>query len=131
MAKVAATGSSVVYNALTVGALKSIGAVKPTAGEIDMTTLDSSGGYREFAQGFKDGGEVVLSGIHSTSDTGQEGIRTNFGTGDVDACVITFPDSTTVSFNAWVKSYEIGAAEVDGAVGFGATLRITGAVTVA
>lgn len=131
MAKVAATGSSIVYNSLTIGALKSIGEVSPTGSEIDMTTLDSSGGYKEFAQGFKDGGEVTLTGIHSTSDTGQAGVRTNFGTGDVDACVITFPDSTTVSFNAWVKSYSIGAAEVDGAVGFKAVLRITGAVTVA
>lgn len=43
---------------------------------------------------------------------------------------IAFADGTEVSFSAFVKSHVIGAAEVDGAVGFGATLRITGGVTV-
>ena len=43
---------------------------------------------------------------------------------------ICFADGTTVGFTAFVRSHTIGAAEVDGAVGFGAVLRITGAVTV-
>ena len=43
---------------------------------------------------------------------------------------ITFPDGTIVAFNGYVKAHTIGAAEVDGAVGFGAVLRVTGAVTV-
>ena len=44
---------------------------------------------------------------------------------------VTFPDSTAVSFTAFVKSYGLGAAQVDGAVGFSAVLRLVGGVTVA
>jgi len=43
---------------------------------------------------------------------------------------ITFPESAGgATFNAYVKSYTLGAADVDGIVGFGATLRISGVVT--
>jgi predicted secreted protein len=115
---------------ITVGKLTSIGEVSPDSSEIDVTTLDSANGYREFIQGLKDSGEIALAGFHDSADTGQTGMRTAFGTGAVGAAVITFPDNTTVSFNAFVKGHTIGAAEVDGAVGFGATLRITGAITV-
>ena len=47
---------------ITVGNLSSIGEVGGDSDEIDVTTLDSTGGYREFLQGFKDAGEIVLSG---------------------------------------------------------------------
>jgi hypothetical protein len=48
----------------------------------------------------------------------------------VNPVVITFPNSAGgATFNAYVKSFTIGSADVDGIVGFGATLRISGAVT--
>lgn len=131
MAKTKALGTTISFNSKAIGGLTSIGEVSPGADEIDVTTLDSADGYKEFLQGLKDGGEVTLAGHHVNADVGQVEIRTGFGSGDVDAVVITFPDNTTATFSAWVKGYKIGAAEVNGAVGFGATLRITGAVVVA
>lgn len=113
-----------------VGKLTSIGEIAPSAEELDVTTLDSTGGYREYVQGFRDSGELELSGFHDGDDAGQSALRAAFATGAAGAAVITFPDGTTVSFSAFVKSHTIGAAEVDGAVGFGAVLRITGGVTV-
>lgn len=132
MAKIRALGTAITFNSKTIGSLTSIGEVSPDSDELDSTTLDSAGNYREFIQGFKDGGEVSLTGYYDSADSGQAEIITGYGTGDIDATVITLPSAAgTISFNAWVKSFSLGSADVDGVVGFGATLRITGAVTVA
>ena len=131
MAKTKALGTTITFNAKAIGGLSSIGEVAVSSDEIDVTTLDSADGYKEILQGIKDGGEVALSGHYVTGDVGQVELRTGFGSGDIDEAVITFPDNTTVTFDAFVKGFSIGAAEVNGAVGYGATLRITGAPEVA
>ena len=130
MAKQRALGTTVTINAKQIGSLTSVGEVTPDSEELDATTLDSSGGYREYIQGFKDSGELPLTGYLDKLDVGQVEIRTAYGTGATHLIVITYPDSTKVQFNAYVKSYTMGAAEVDGLVGFGAALRISGPVTV-
>jgi predicted secreted protein len=130
MAKVKALGTTITFNSLAIGGLTSIGEVSVTSDEIDTTSLDSADGYKEVAQGIKDAGEVPLTGFYVNADVGQVGLRTGFGTGDVDAVVITYPDDTTVSGNAFVKGFAMGPAEVNGAIGFSATLRFTGAVDV-
>ena len=43
--------------------LTSINGLELSADTIDVTTLDSDGGYREFIGGFKDAGEVSLEGF--------------------------------------------------------------------
>ena len=130
MAKVRALGTTISFKAKTIGALTSIGEITPDSEELDATTLDSQGGYREFLQGFKDSGEVALSGYYKKTDVGQQELITGYGTGDEEEVVIAFPDDAGgATFNAYVKSYTLGAADVDGIVGFGATLRISGEVT--
>ena len=130
MAKTRALGTTITFNSKTIGALTSIGEITPDSEELDATTLDSTGGYREFLQGFKDSGEVTLSGYYDKTDLGQQELITGYGTGNVKAVAIVFPNSNGgATFNAYVKSFTLGAADVDGIVGFGATLRISGAVT--
>ena len=130
MAKTRALGTTITFNAKTIGSLTSIGEITPDSEELDATTLDSQGGYREFLQGFKDSGEVTLSGYYDKADAGQQELITGYGNGEAKAVVITFPNSNGgATFNAYVKSFTLGAADVDGIVGFGATLRISGAVT--
>lgn len=115
---------------VTVGKLTSVGEIAPEAEELDVTTLDSEGGYREYLQGFKDAGELEVSGYHHKNDAGQTALRTAFDTSAPGKVEIAFPDGTKASFSAYVKSHSIGSAEVDGAIGFGATLRLTGRVTI-
>ena len=115
---------------MAVGKLTSVGEIRPEAEEIDITTLDSTGGYREFMQGFRDSGEVELSGYHDAKDEGQKAVRSAFASGKSGAFIIEFPDATTVSFSGFIKSHAVGSAEVDGAVGFGAVVRISGPVVV-
>jgi predicted secreted protein len=132
MAKTRALGTTITFNAKNIGALTSIGEITPDSEDRDATTLDSQGGYREFLQGFKDSGNCTLSGYYDKADAGQAALIAAYATGATHPVVITFPSAGgTVTFNAYVKSVTVGAAEVDGLVGFGADLRITGAVTVA
>lgn len=113
-----------------IGRLTSIGEITPDSEELDVTTLDSTGGYREYLQGFKDSGELEVEGYHDGNDAGQAALRAAYDSGQAGAVKITFPDGTQVAFSGYVKAHTIGAAEVDGAVGFGATFRISGGVTV-
>ena len=110
--------------------LTEVGEIAPDSEQLDVTTLDSDGGYREYLQGFRDSGEVELSGFHQKGDAGQAALREAYESGEAGAVEVDFPDGTKVTFSAIVKSHTIGAAEVDGAVGFGAALRITGGVAV-
>lgn len=113
---------------VAVGRLSSIGEVSPDAEELDVTTLDSTDGWREYIQGYKDAGTISVEGFHDGADAGQAALILAYRTGAVGAFVIEFPDGATAGFSAFVKSYTLGAAEVDGAVGFAAEMRITGAV---
>ena len=125
-----AKGTILKYNGAVVGKLTAVGEIAPDSEELDVTTLDSAGGYREFLQGYRDSGTVELTGFHEKGDAGQAALRTAYESGAVGSVDVDFPDGTQVSFRAYVKSHTLGAAEVDGAVGFGAVLRVTGAVTV-
>lgn len=114
---------------VTVGKVVSIGEIGGDSQEIDVTTLDSQGGYREYAQGYKDAGSLAVQGYHDGTDAGQAALQAAFDSGEAGAVEIVFSDGATASFSAFVKRYALGAAKVDGAVGFSATLRITGKVT--
>ena len=138
MSKLRALGTTISYlpaynstDAVTlIGSLTSIGEITPDSEELDATTLDSANGYREYIQGFKDSGELSLSGYHDTASAGQATMRTLYASGASGYFWATFPDQTTVAFNAYVKGYSDGSADVDGVVGFGCTLRISGKVQV-
>lgn len=113
---------------VSIGCLRSISEIKADSEAVDVTTLDASGGYRVYAQGLKDMGEVTLEGYFDASQTGQTTLRTLYSSGAAVPFTVTFPDQTAFTFSAFVKSYAVGAAEVDQVVGFTAVLRLTGGV---
>lgn len=113
---------------LVIGNLTSIGEIGADADEIDVTTLDSTGGYREFIPGFKDAGEVALSG-YFVKGKNHDKIIELFDSGEARNGIINFPSGTKITFPCFVKSYKVGPEEVDGAVGFSASLRVTGKPT--
>ena len=139
MPKMRALGTSITYapaytsdnnETVVIGSLTSIGEISPDSEELDATCLDSAGGYREFLQGFKDSGELSLTGFHDPAKAGQATMRTLYGSGVSGYFWVTFPDQTVVAFTAYVKSHTMGAADVDGIIGFGTTLRVSGLVQV-
>ena len=116
-------------NSILIGALRSISEIKADSEAVDVTTLDAAGGCRVYAQGLKDMGEVTLEGFYEPSNQGQAALRTLYASGAAAPFTVTFPDNSSLSFTAFVKSHAVGAASVDGAVGFTAVLRLTGGVT--
>lgn len=114
---------------VTVGKLTKVGEIAPEAEEVDVTTLDSTGGYREYMQGWRDAGTIAVSGFFDSGDAGQTALRTAFASGAAGAFEVAFADGSKSAFSAFVKRFSIGSAEVDGAVGFSAQLRTTGAIT--
>ncbi len=116
---------------VAVGRLTKVGEIAPQAEELDVTTLDSQGGYREYMQGMRSAGTLEISGFLDQENAGQAAIRAAFDSGDAGAFQVIFADGSQAQFSAFVKQYAIGSAEVNGAIGFSAALRITGAVSFA
>lgn len=93
---------------------------------IDVTTLTSASGYREFIPGLKDGGTLEISGNFLIADPGQIILRA--GSDTVQAVIITLSDATEISFNAFIQPPSEDNP-LDDKVGFTASLKITGAIT--
>ena len=118
--------------AKTVGGLSSIDGISVSSDEVEVTSLDNADGYREYLQGFKDGGEVPLSGFLDGANDGQDELYTLLESGAVTAMSIVFPAAIgkTWSFNAFVKEFTT-SVDVDGAITFEATVRVSGKPTLA
>lgn len=116
---------------VTVAGLTSIGGLELSADTIDVTTLDSAGGYREFIAGFKDAGEVAIEGyLNAAVGKGQKELHTLFESGAVEAFVIKFPAATKTSweFDGIVTGFSTGA-ELEDPLAFSATIKVSGAPT--
>ena len=95
----------------------------------DVTSLDSTGGYREFKPGFRDGGEVTL-GMNFTI-AGYDTMNDDFEDDSSREYRITFPntEATTMDFDAYVTSLGIGTP-LDDKITADVTLKITGQVRI-
>ena len=59
----------------------SISGPEESKDELDDTTLDSAGGYKEFVSGLKDGGSMTLALNYNPADTGQAALQTDYAAG--------------------------------------------------
>lgn len=123
-------GTKLTLGTTDVGELTSIGGLELSADTIDTTNLSSDGGYREFIGGFKDGGEVSVSGYFAPDDAGQAAMYAAYESGAVQACKIVFPTSLGASweFNAVVTGFSTGA-DLEDALSFEGTLKVSGKPT--
>lgn len=125
-----AVGTQLLKGSEAIAGLKSISGPNLSSEQIDVTTLDSEGGYREFIGGFKDGGEVSLSGFFDPES--QAGLQADFESQKATAFTIRFPEAMgyTWNFQAVVTSFQTGA-ELEDAISFEATLKVSGKPTLA
>lgn len=132
MAKVRSVGTTFKIGETTattaIGGLTSIGGVEISSDTVDVTALDSEGGYREFIAGFKDAGEVSLEGYLDDEDLGQAAAYTALEGGKVQKCEIEFPNGSTWTFDGIITGFSTGASLED-AVSFGATVKVSGKPT--
>jgi hypothetical protein len=110
MPKYLAFGSSLAYNSIDVGNIRNFGSPDATKEEVDVTDHDSTGGYREFLPGLRDGGTITVECNHNPDDLGQTAMVTDFNASGntTRECVITLvtgasaSGTVTVTFDAFV-----------------------------
>lgn len=138
MSNIRAMGTSLIKkksgseaNNWTVGSLTSIGEIGVEIEEIDITTLDSPNGAKEFMSGDMDAGELSLAGYikSSTDESTVTKMMSLISSGSTESWEIVFPSGAKWSFNAFVKSFKTAEATTDGLVGFSASLRVSGLPT--
>ena len=119
--------SSEVFTA--VAEVVSIGGPSLSAEFIDVTNLDSTGGYREYIRGFRDGGQVTLN-----MNWNQASFSLFLGDYQTAGSVnyqIVFADAgaTTVDFAGFVTDMPM-SIPTDDKVSLDVTIKVTGQVTV-
>ncbi|WNF31637.1 phage tail tube protein [Aeribacillus composti] len=123
-----AIGTKLKKGTTVIGELTSIGGLELSADTLDTTTLDSDGGYRTFVTGFKDAGEVSISGYFNPQH--HKGLYDDFEAGTEQQYTIEFPPKIGAKweFKAVVTGYSTGA-ELEDLISFEATLKVSGKPT--
>lgn len=114
----------------TVAKLTKIGAPEMSRAEIDVTTLDSVGGYKEFIPDFRDGGMLAIEGF-AISDAGQDALKSNFDSETNETFTIITPNGITIVFDGYVSKYKKGDAAVSQGIQFSGEIRVSGVVSYA
>lgn len=111
-----------------VGSLTSIGEIGVEISEIDVTTLDSPNGAKEYISGDIDAGECAIAGyIKKAADEATvTKMMALIASGSVEKWNVDFPSGAKWAFDAFVKSFKTTEETTDGLIGFNATLRISG-----
>lgn len=111
-----------------VAEVNSIDGPTMTKSFIDVTSLDSTGGYREFIGGFRDAGEVTLN--MNFSRDGYDDMKDDFESDSARNFQIVMPDTgeTTFEFAALVTSVPL-AITPDDKITAAVTLKLSGQVT--
>jgi predicted secreted protein len=114
---------------VSVAEINSISGPNMTRDTIDVTSLDSTGGYREFIPGFRDGGEVTLSCNWTLTEWSdwladfQSDVLVSY------TIVLANTEATEISFSAYCTGLST-AIPTDDKVTNDVTLKISGAVTI-
>ena len=105
--------------------IKSIGGPSAARETVDVTTLDSSGGYREFIGSLRDGGEISLPMLFEAESYAI--MKTDFESDTVQEYSIVLPDTnnTTLEFSGIVTGCPLDAP-LDDAVACDVTIKISG-----
>ena len=110
----------------TIGSLTTIGEIGIESEEIDVTTLDSTGGFKEYIASFKDAGEMSINGFIE-DETAFSAMLALASSQAIEEWTITTVSGSTWVFDAFVKVFKEGEVTVDGVRGFNGSLRISGA----
>ena len=113
--------------------LTEISGLEISADTVEVTTLDSKDGYREFIGGLKDGGEVGVSGFFDpTTGKGQAEFLAALESGEVSDFAIEFPSSIGKkwTFKGIVTAFTTGVSLED-PLSFEGSIKVTGKPTLA
>ena len=109
--------------------VKSIDGPNMTRETYDTTSLDTTGGYRTFIAGFRDGGTVSMD-LNFTR-TGYDILKADFENDDLQNYEIVLPDAEATSFEFEGLVSELGTAiPNDDVVSAAVSIKVSGEVTV-
>ena len=94
---------------------------------IEVTSLDSTGGYREFLPGFRDGGTVVLSMNYTRA--GLDEFLADFESDTIQNYEIILPDGTSIEFEGFVQEFPL-TIPTDSQITMETTIKVSGAPTI-
>lgn len=103
---------------------------------IELTSHDSTSGWREFVGGLKDGGELKLKINYLPANTTQKfaagGLLYDLDAGTTQSYALVFPDAatTTWTFNCIVTGFEVGAP-IDDKLSADVSFKLSGKPTLA
>lgn len=112
---------------VAIAEVKSISGPTMSREMIDVTSLDSTGGYREFIPSFRDGGTITLS-INYTY-TGYKLLKQDFQSDELVNYEIILADGTSIEFSGYVQDLPI-TVKFDDAVTSEITIKVSGMVTI-
>lgn len=94
---------------------------------IDVTSLDSTGGYREFIGSFRDGGTISLN--MNFSHTTYQTMKEDFESAEIQSYLIQLPDTnvTTFDFDGFVTECPINVP-TDDKISSDVVIKISGQV---
>lgn len=108
--------------------INSISGPSMTKDTIDVTSLDSTGGYREFITGFRDAGtlQLTMNFVRATYDL----MKTDFDSDSAGNYELILPDGTSLEFEGLVTELPMEISP-DDKITVSATIKLTGYVVVA
>lgn len=115
---------------VAVAEVNSVTGPNSTRNQIDVTSLDSTGGYKEFIGGFRDGGEVTLNMNFTKATYGL--MQNDFENDDNSVAytvVLSDASATTIGFNGFVQSLGF-AVPTEDKVTADVTIKVTGPITI-
>ncbi len=113
---------------VAVAEVNSIGGPTMSRDFIDVTSLDSTGGYREFIGGFRDGGEVTLEMNFTIGGYGM--MKADFENAESANYRIVLPDTgaTQFDFAGYVTQLPLNIVP-DDKITASITIKVSGEVT--
>lgn len=125
-------GATLQVGATNVGTITKISNPQMKRASIDVTTLSSPNGFKQFIAGLADAGNFTVEGFFDTSDAGQNLLNTKFINSTVDTYTVTFPSIVGASWTAscFITDLVLGGdADTTKALTFKATFLISGQPT--
>ncbi len=112
-----------------IGEIRSISGLNPSRGEVDVTTIDTVGGYMDTKPILRDPGTLTVGANFVFADFLLFNADFAVDTSRNYQIVFTDTGNTTVEFAAYVNGMNITGITPQEAVGVEYTVRITGAPT--
>ena len=125
----AGVGATFERNSVAVAEVNSISGFNKTRDLIDVTTLDSTGGYREKISGFRDGGEITLN--MNFTRAGYDLFNFDFETNSANQTYtikLSDTNATQYDFGGWVTNITLDVP-LDDKVTMTVTIAIDGQIT--